>query len=227
MPTTDPDVGPASPTGMENIIQSDVELDLTEAHRKIILTEARLKLMETLLEKGLCTKDIYSFACTQADLCEIVGDLDKATINFAMKNKIRDLRQVLKTYHRQRRKCEGELLKTLGGWSWKVIKKVKQIRNSLNKEKTAIRKKHEMKIEHYKSTMKRLNDREGAVRISKQAVVMDEMNKDPLGGEEKRAVVMDEMNKDPSGGGEERAVVMNEMNKAPTEGGRKWGKDQI
>ena len=78
----------SSPFGVRHI-DGDTELELTEAYRKIISNESRLGLMEKLLDSGLCTRDIYSFACNQADTCETIIDPDESTIKCAMKMKIR------------------------------------------------------------------------------------------------------------------------------------------
>ena len=83
-----------SPAGV-SYIAGENELELLEAHRKIVSNESRLRLMETLLNMGLCTRDIYSFVCSQADLCESIVEPDRNTINSAMKIKIRDLKQTL------------------------------------------------------------------------------------------------------------------------------------
>ena len=85
--------------------ESTAELvtELKEAHRKISLDDI-INLLKELLGNGLCMRDIYSFACTQADLCENVGDLDWTTIKSAMRTKIRDLKQNLELNRRVRRK---------------------------------------------------------------------------------------------------------------------------
>ena len=90
-----------NPTGVRHINEVEViESELIEAHRRSIQNESRLHLMKNLLEKGLCTRDIYSFACTQADLCVTTADLDISTVKCAMKMKIRDLVQTIKNNHR-------------------------------------------------------------------------------------------------------------------------------
>ena len=91
------------------------EAELIKAHRKIILNNIRLKLLEDLLGMGLCTRDIYSFACTQADLCTAINDPDLTTIWSDMRSKIRDLKQSLKEDHLTRRRKERELLIQLEG----------------------------------------------------------------------------------------------------------------
>ena len=119
----------STPVGTRHI-EGEIISELTEAHRTIILNESRLKLMEDLLEKGLCTREIYSFACSQADICVTTSDLDRPTINSAMKTKIRDIRQTLKDDHRRRRLREKDLLSQLGGRSWKLRRIIKKIKNS-------------------------------------------------------------------------------------------------
>jgi len=68
-----------NPVGTRHII-GEAESELKEAHLKIIRNESRLDLMRNLLSSGLCTRDIYSFACSQADLCTTVAIPDKTTI---------------------------------------------------------------------------------------------------------------------------------------------------
>ena len=131
-------------------IERDIEPELKEAQRQIIMNESRLDLMRDLLASGLCTRDIYSFACAQADICTTTSDIDGTTVVSAMRSKIRDLKQTLKNNHRQRRRLEEELHKSLGGHSWPTRKKIRNIRRSLDSEKNQIRKKYADKIKHYR-----------------------------------------------------------------------------
>ena len=197
----------SSPNG-ERQIEGELELELREVHKKIICSETRLDLMKRLLELGLCTRDIYSFACSQADLCDTVCGLNETTIRSAMRGKIRDIIQTLKNYHRLRRKKEMELLKAMGGRSWKLLKKIKSIKESLQTVREDQRKKYEKKIAHYEMKMDRL----------KRSPGLDELNKAPEDRECQQSVSMDGMNKTPEGGDEERTVGMDGMNKT-TEGG--------
>ena len=168
------------PVGVRHIGEDELELELLEAHRKISLNELRLGLMSDLLENGLCTRDIYSFACTQADLCSTITNPDKSTINSAMRTKMRDIRHVLKDEHRKRRQLERELLIQMNGRSWKVRKKIKRIRENVKNEHTALVKKYRNKINHYRNTMDRLKCSGGS---NYGTVGMDGMNKNPpLGG---------------------------------------------
>ena len=141
-----------SPVGARHI-DGEIESELKEAHKKIIMNESRLDLMRDLLSSGLCTRDIYSFACSQADLCTTVLDPDRSTITSAMRTKIRDLKQTLKINHRNRRQLEEELHNQIGGRSWLTRKKIKNIKNELRKDQDQIRKKHLNKINHYRQTM--------------------------------------------------------------------------
>ena len=117
-----------SPVG-ERYIEREVETELREVHRKIIANESRIKLMRDLLEAGLCTRDIYSFACGQADICTTIFEPDNSTIVSAMRTKVRDLKQALKDDYRVRRRLEGELHKALGKRSWVTRRKIKNIKN--------------------------------------------------------------------------------------------------
>ena len=101
----------------EGLIEGEIRRELVEAHRKIIKDEARLKLVLKLLESKLCTRDIYSFACSQADRCETVSDLNWTMVKNALHTKIRDISQTLKIDHRRKRIKEKELLECLGGRS--------------------------------------------------------------------------------------------------------------
>ena len=153
----------------------DVEAELKEAHRKIMLNSTRLKLLEDLLNMGLCTRDVYSFACTQADLCTTLEDLDWTTIRSAMKLKIRDLKQTLKDIHLRRRKLERELLQEFNGNSWKVIRKVKAIKKSLSREKKTLQEKYSKKKDHYKKTHERLINKDvnkgGSLKVLQKEVL--------------------------------------------------------
>ena len=189
------------PVGVRHI-QEETELELTEAHKRISVNEIRLGLMKDLMKHGLCTKDIYSFACTQADLCAVISDPDKSTIGSAMRTKIRDLKQLLKNDHRQRRQKERELLIQMGGRSWKVRKKITRIKRGLRQEREKLVKKYADKLQHYKSTMSRL---EQCGQLSQRTVGMDGMNKSTAGGG--------------WGGGFERTVAVNGMNNITPEGG--------
>ena len=166
------------PVGTRHIYE-ETELELTEVHRKIFKNETRLGLMRDLTEHGLCTRDIYSFACSQADLCATILDPDKSTINSAMKTKIRDLKDLLKNEHRLRRQKERELLVQMGGRSWKVRKKIGKIRKGLRQEQNKLEIKYKNKINHYKTTMGRLKPSD---QMKTQTVGMNEMNKVNGGG---------------------------------------------
>ena len=80
-----------SPVGVRHIAR-EIESELKEAHMKIIKNESRLNLMRDLLTAGLCTRDIYSFACAQADICTTISEPDKTTVLSAMRTKIQDLK---------------------------------------------------------------------------------------------------------------------------------------
>ena len=146
--------------------ESTAELvtELKEAHRKINLDDIRINLMKELLGNGLCTRDIYSFACAQADLCVNIGDPDWTTIKSAMRTKIRDLKLNLKLNHRERRKNESKLLQMLGGDSWCVRKKIRQIKTSLGKEKKSLVEKYKNKLERYRTKMDRLKTDSNVIR---------------------------------------------------------------
>ena len=89
--------------------------ELREAHKTTIMNKNRLDLLKDLLSVGLCTRDIYSFACSQADQCSTLSDPDRSTIMYAMRTKIRDLKQVLKNNHRHRRQVEEKIHSLTGG----------------------------------------------------------------------------------------------------------------
>ena len=69
--------------------------------------------MTSLLNSGLCTKDIYSFVCGQADLCVTLDIPDWTTTRSAMSNKIRDLTRTLKNDYKLKSDLEKELLQKL------------------------------------------------------------------------------------------------------------------
>ena len=86
------------------------------------------------------------------------------------------------------------------GSSWKVRKKLAQIKKLVSQENATVKDKYKKKINHYKKTMERLY--KGNQRDYNSPVGMDGMNKaQDRGGQNIRAVDMDGMNKDPSGGG--------------------------
>ena len=188
-----------SPVGERPIAEDEIESELIEAHRTILLNESRLTLMKDLLGRGLCTRDIYSFACSQADLCVTFVDPDQSTVKSAMKMKIRDLIQTIKIEHRRRRKKEKELLVQFGGRSWKIRKKIKTIKQSLQQEREKILLKYKNKIDHYVKSMERL----GGKKSENRTVGIDGMNKVPsVGGAVVHGTVgMDGMNKVPPVGG--------------------------
>ena len=66
--------------------------------------------MQSLLQAGLSTRDIYSFACNQADLCTTLEVPDWTTVKSAMKNKIRDIDLTMKNDHRIKNKLEKDLM---------------------------------------------------------------------------------------------------------------------
>ena len=144
-----------SPVGLRHIYSGHL-LELKEVHRRVILNDMRKSLMKSLLQSGLCTKDIYSFVCTQADLCETLDSPDWTTVRSAMHNKIRDIQQTLKNEHRQRNKLEKKVLDLYGGRGWKLRQAIKTIKNDIEKEKQMMIQNHRKKLEHYKKNLTRL-----------------------------------------------------------------------
>ena len=169
------DVDDHVPVGVRQIDEDETVSELVEAHRRIMMNESRLELMRSLLQRGLCTRDIYAFACSQADLCVTTSDPDRSTVKCAMKRKIRDIIQTIKMEHRKRRQKEKELLRQYGGKSWRLRKKIQKIKIGLRQEHDLITKKYQNKINHYVKTMERLD-------ATQQSVVMNGMNKPPSGG---------------------------------------------
>ena len=113
----------------------EIEAELLEAHRKVMTGSMRIKLMKSLLGRGLCLRDVFSFASNQAENYEMNTELDREIINSAMKAKIRDSKLVVISHQRSKRKKEKELLRVLGGYTktWRTI--LKQIRKKVNEER--------------------------------------------------------------------------------------------
>ena len=139
----------------------EIEAELLEAHRKVMTGSMRIKLMKSLLGRGLCLRDVFSFASNQAENYEMNTELDREIINSAMKAKIRDSKLVVISHQRSKRKKEKELLGVLGGYTktWRTI--LKQIRKKVNEEKELLQKKYDKKIKHYSTVQNRQNKQTG------------------------------------------------------------------
>ena len=48
-----------------------LESELLEAHRKVMAGNMRIKLMKSLLKRGLCLRDVYSFVSNQTNIHEV------------------------------------------------------------------------------------------------------------------------------------------------------------
>ena len=99
-----------------------IEGELIEAHRNVMTGSMRIKLMKSLLKRGLCLRDIFYFASNQADNYAVNTELDSKTITSAMKAKIRDTKLAVSIHQRTKRKREEEFLHILGGRTktWRV-----------------------------------------------------------------------------------------------------------
>ena len=146
-----------SPNGCR-YIEDGTEHRLVKAHRKVMMSEAKMKLIKRLLAKNLCTNDIYSFICGQADVHQGSRTLDKKTMICAMRSKLRDLSYVLKSSIRENRQLEARLHKDLNVRSYLTRRKIKQIRSNIRKERTTIDRKHELKINHLEKSKKPIID---------------------------------------------------------------------
>ena len=70
---------------------------LRVTHRKVMSDETRIWLIRKLADRGLTTRDIYSFVCKQARLRSCYRVLDRQTIRAATHAKLKDLRFALKS----------------------------------------------------------------------------------------------------------------------------------
>ena len=161
------------PVGIGHI-DKGLEEQLKEVYRRVMLNDTRRSLMTSLLNSGLCTRDIYSFVCAQVDLCTTLEVPDWTTVKCAMRNKIRDLTHTLKNDHELKNKLEKELLHQMKGKSWSLRKKIKETKQELQKEKHEMTKKYEQKIKHYKKCLIRLpgQERVNSNILKKQARVI-------------------------------------------------------
>ena len=62
---------------------------LTETYMKIMKNEARIWLIRSISDKGLSTRDIYSFVYKQAKLRSHYRSLDKNTVKSATRAKLK------------------------------------------------------------------------------------------------------------------------------------------
>ena len=120
-----------------------LESGLLEAHRKMMTGSMRIKLMKSLLKKGLCLRDIYSFVSNQTDIQEVNTVLDRKTITSAMNAKIKDTRMAVSIHQRNKRRREKDLLQILGGETRLWRQKLKRIRHIVKDEKGQLQKKYD------------------------------------------------------------------------------------
>ena len=117
----------------DNFHAGEVRWKLKQEHLRVIDEEERLATLTALSKKGLSTRDILAFARTQADLRTINKGLDKGTSNMAMRTKIRDCRQVIRSSRKSRSLLKKEFLMATGGKKYELRKFMKKIRPSIKK----------------------------------------------------------------------------------------------
>ena len=139
--------------GSNGDIYADTETsELVKAIEKVNDCEARVQLLMDLNNKGLCTRDVYSFANKQASLRSVTKNLHKPTIREAMSAKISDSRQALKMHRIRLKAAKAWLLDKLGGRRFKLRKLVKMVRSNALQKTLKTERKNKKKIEHCEKT---------------------------------------------------------------------------
>ena len=128
---------------------SGANSNLLKAELTVMKNELRVWLIRSLMKKGLATRDIFSFTSKQAELRTFKKHPDNLTSRQAMKAKLGDLISTLKVNYCNRKRRRKELLTELGNKHYSMNKKMKNIRNTVMKERDNIRKKYIDKIAHY------------------------------------------------------------------------------
>ena len=124
---------------------------LRVTHKKVVSDEMRIWLIRQLTDRGLTTRDIYSFVYKQAKLRSFYRILDKQTMKSAIHAKLKDLRFTMKSKCKTKKHQEKCLLKLLGGRSYSLRRVIKKIKADTRKERDLLKTKYVKKIAHYES----------------------------------------------------------------------------
>ena len=123
--------------------------ELQEIHMKVMKDECRMWLLKRLLSLKLSTRDIYSFVLNQANQRVEDDILDMSTSKCAMRSKIRDIGRTLYKAYRERRRKEQEILELLDGKCFTLLKKLRNVRVKVKKEREKLKEAYLKKTEHY------------------------------------------------------------------------------
>ena len=132
---------------------------------KVLDETARLSLLRAINKRGLCTRDVLSFATNQADLRFTIKTIDSRVTKNAMRSKIRDSVETLRLKHMAKARSIKRYLEENGNKKYKLRKALRCIKS---KQQNTIRKraqKDERKIIHLEKVMEDVKMSYGSGKI--------------------------------------------------------------
>ena len=123
--------------------------ELAKNWRKLNSSECNVKLLASLLNKNISTRDIYFFIKNQADLRKVNKDLDKPLSRNAMRTKLNDACAFSVKQRRIVNKLKKKLLIATDNKRFKQRRIIKDLRVKLDKEKRLQLHKDDLKIKKY------------------------------------------------------------------------------
>ena len=140
------------PSGELNF--DELKTRLQETYIKSTEYETRRKLLNTLVNEDLATRDIYSFLMNQAQNRLMDKRLDKKILKQAMGAKISDLKASHKQSEIDSKTLEKLLKRALNNKRQKFRRCIRSLKNKSKKIKHLMIKSYKKKIRHYRNTQK-------------------------------------------------------------------------
>ena len=114
--------------------------------------ESRKRLLESLLNEKLATRDIFHFLKNQAQQRRVDKSLDTESLNQTMRTKITDIKRSRGEVNKERKKLEEELRERLKGKRHKFRRCVRPMKIECKRIREKLIKKYRRKIRHYRET---------------------------------------------------------------------------
>ena len=126
---------------------------------------AKLGLLKSLNKRGLCTREVLSFAKNQADLRSSIKTLDMGTTRNAMRSKIRDSMETLRRLHIAKAHSIRRYLEENDNKKYKLRKTLKSIKHKQENTNRKRALKYEKKIKHLDKVMEDMKQKYGSGKV--------------------------------------------------------------
>ena len=148
-------------TQLESPFDDDFTGDMCDVLKwdsdKVLEERERLGLLQALYKKGLATRDVLSFIENQADQRSTNKFIDAKTCKSAMRAKINDSKETLKSKQLTRRQSIKRFKNNIGGKGYKLKKTLNAIRRRQETLLKKLNEKNDKKIKHLHNKMDELN----------------------------------------------------------------------